>query len=179
VPTTLVIRTTTPGVDPAPALRRLLAESAPGVELASAQPLSAFMEGPLAQPRLNAILLATFAGAAVLLAAIGLFGVMALMVRQRARELGVRMALGATAADVRRLVLGRGLAIAGLGTALGLAGAIAGNRLLDALLFETSPTDAPTLGAVVVVLLLVAALASLLPARAGARVEPGEALRAD
>jgi ABC-type antimicrobial peptide transport system permease subunit len=101
------------------------------------------------------------------------------MVRQRARELGVRMALGATARDVRRLVLRRGLAIAAVGAAAGLAGALLANRLLAAMLYEVSPTDGVTLAAVTAVLLAVAALASLLPARAGARVEPVVALRAE
>jgi putative ABC transport system permease protein len=115
----------------------------------------------------------------VLLAAVGLFGVLATMVRQRTRELGVRMALGATPGMVTRLVLGRGLALALVGTAVGLALALAANRLLAALLFGVSPTDAVTLGAAALALLVVAAVASLVPARAGGRVEPGVALRAE
>jgi putative ABC transport system permease protein len=176
-PTTLAIRTSGPSAELVPALRRVLAEAVPGVALASAVPFETYLERPLAQPRLNALLLAVFAGAALLLAAVGLFGVMATMVRQRTRELGVRMALGATAAAVARLVLRRGMALAAAGTALGLLGALAANRLLAAMLFDVSPSDAATLAAVAALLLVVAALASLLPARSSARIEPVVALR--
>lgn len=179
VPTTLAVRTGTAPEALVPALRQVLADVAPEVALASARPLEALMEGPLAQPRLNALLLAVFAAAAVTLAGVGLFGAMALMVRQRRREIGVRMALGATAADVRALVLRRGMTIALAGTGLGLLGALAANRALGALLFEVSPTDATTLGSVAAVLLVVAAVASLLPARAGARVAPATVLRGE
>ena len=177
MPTTLAIRTRADASALAPALERVIAEAAPGVALLSAAPFERFLERPLAQPRLNALLLAVFAGAAVVLAAVGLFGVMATMVRQRTRELGVRMALGATAGDVARLVLRRGLAIAAAGTALGVLGAVAANRVLASLLFETSPTDALTLAGVAAALLVVAVVASLLPARTSARIQPVVALR--
>jgi predicted permease len=178
-PTMLAVRTSGPPADAVPALRRVLAEQAPGVALASAAPFETFLDVPLAQPRLNAMLLAVFAGAAVALAAVGLFGVMATLVRQRANELGVRMALGATAADVGRLVLRRGMTLAAAGTALGLLGALAANRLLGGMLFEVAPTDVPTLAAVALGLLGVAALASLAPARSSTRIEPAMALRAE
>jgi ABC-type antimicrobial peptide transport system permease subunit len=152
---------------------------APGVTLASAAPFDAFLAKPLAQPRLNALLLGVFGIAAITLAAIGLFGVLATMVRQRTREFGVRLALGATAADVSHMVLRRGMVVAATGTALGLLGALAANRLLSALLFEVSPTDALTLAGIVVVLLAVAALASVIPARASTRIEPAVALRSE
>ena len=154
-------------------------ETEPGVALASAAPFRTFLEGPLAQPRLNALLLAVFAGAAVTLAAVGLFGAMATMVRQRTRELGVRMALGATARDLRRMVLRRGLTIAGMGSVLGLVGALLANRLLVAMLYEVSPTDGVTLALVTGSLLGVAALASVIPARSSTCIDPMNALRAD
>ena len=182
VPTTLIVRAAADAAadaDVAPALRRAIEEAAPGVAMASALPFERLLERPLAQPRLNAMLLAAFAGAAVALAAVGLFGVMAMTVRQRTRELGVRMALGATAGDVGRLVLRRGMALAVAGVSLGLAGALAANRLLAALLFEVGPGDAPTLVAVALALLGVAALASAVPARSSARIEPAVALRAE
>lgn len=179
VPTTLVVRVEARAGDVAAGLRRALEESAPGVGLASFAPMDSFLEGPLAQPRLNALLLGVFAGAAVTLAAIGLFGVIALVVRQRTHELGVRMALGATASDVGWLVLRRGLALAAAGTALGALGALAAGRMLAALLFGVSPTDAATLALVALALLVVAAVASALPARASARIEPAVALRAE
>jgi putative ABC transport system permease protein len=179
VPMTLAVRSNSRSADLVPAIRRVIRETEPGVELASAAPFAAFLEQPLAQPRLNALLLGVFAGASVVLAAVGLFGVMAAMVRQRTRELGVRMALGATAADVKRLVLKRGMTLAIAGTFLGVLGALAMNRLLAAMLFDVSPTDASTLGLATVVLLGVAALASFIPARSSTRIEPVVALQTE
>jgi ABC-type antimicrobial peptide transport system permease subunit len=145
----------------------------------SAAPFPAFLEAPLAQPRLNALLLGVFAGAAVALAAVGLFAVMMTMVRQRTRELGVRMALGATARDLLELVIRRGLAIAAVGSAIGLAGALLANRLLASMLYEVAPTDAATMIAVTAFLLVIAAIASVIPARAGARIDAMQALKAE
>jgi ABC-type antimicrobial peptide transport system permease subunit len=161
-----------------PALRRTL-ESLSGVTLASAAPFEALMAKPLAQPRLNAVLLAVFALAALALAAIGLFGVLATMVRQRTREFGVRQALGATTGDISGMVLRRGMLVGVFGVSLGLIGALWANRLLAALLFEVSPTDPATLAGIAFVLLAVAALASVLPARASTRIEPVAALKSD
>ncbi|MBI4499575.1 MAG: FtsX-like permease family protein, partial [Gemmatimonadetes bacterium] len=162
-----------------PALRRVIAETDPAAALAGAAPFEMFLEVPLAQPRLNALLLAVFAGAAAALAAVGLFGVMATMVRQRTRELGLRMALGATTGDLRRMVMGRGLAIATAGVTVGLVGALLANRLLVAMLYEVSPTDGVTLGVIAWLLLGVAALATAIPARASTRIDPAIALRAE
>src|SRR5216117_1603385 len=178
-PTNLAIRTSGPPADLVPTIRRVIGETAPGVALASAAPFGTFLEGPLAQPRLNALLLAVFAGAAVALAAVGLFGAMATMVRQRTRELGVRMALGATARDVQRMVMRRGLTIAGVGSALGLLGALLANRLLVALLYEVTATDLATLTAVTGFLVGIAALASLVPAQSATRIDAVIALRAE
>jgi putative ABC transport system permease protein len=178
-PVTLAVLTTGPPADLVPAIRRVIGETEPGVALANAAPFGTFLEGPLAQPRLNALLLAVFAGAAVALAAIGLFSAIATMVRQRARELGVRMALGATARDLQRMVMWRGLAIAGTGCVVGLVGALVTNRLLGALLYEVSPTDGVTFALVTGLLLGLAALASLIPARSSTRIDPVLALRAN
>jgi hypothetical protein len=178
-PTTLVIRTSGSPSAAVAAIRRVIGEAGSGAALASAAPFESFLEGPLAQPRLNALLLAIFAGAAALLAGVGLFGVMASTVRLRWHEFGVRMALGATAGDIARLVLRRGIALAVLGTALGLIGTQMAQHLLRSLLFDVSPTDALTLGAVAASLLLVSLLASLVPARTSTRVEPASALRAE
>jgi hypothetical protein len=178
-PMTLAIRSEGRPADLVPAVRRAVGEMEPGVALASATPFETLLQEPLALPRLNALLLVVFAGAAVTLAAVGLFGVMATMVRQRTRELGVRMALGASAADVGRLVLRRGMVLATAGTSLGLLGALVANRLLSSMLFEVSPTDAPTLGLVALILLSVATLASLIPTRSSTRIDPVVALRAE
>ena len=157
----------------------MIGESAPGVALGSAAPFETYLERPLAQPRLNTVLLAVFALSALALSAVGLFGVMMTMVRHRTREFGVRMALGATGRDLRRMVMRRGLAIAALGSAIGLLGALLANRLLVAMLYEVSPTDIATLAVATAVLLGVAALASFIPARSSTRIDPAIALRAD
>lgn len=179
IPLTLAIRTDARSADVIPAVRRAITESERGVEVASAAPFEAFLEGPLAQPRLNALLLIIFAGASVALAGVGLFGVMSTMVRQRTRELGIRMALGATATDLQRMVMRRGLALAVAGSVAGVLGALATNRLLVAMLFGVSPADGLTLAAVALLLLAVSALATLLPARSSTRIDPVIALRAD
>jgi putative ABC transport system permease protein len=179
VPLTLAIRAQGSSADVIPAIRQRISEGERGVAVASAAPFEAFLEGPLAQPRLNALLLAIFAGAAVALAGVGLFGVMATTVRQRTRELGIRMALGATAPDLRRMVMRRGLALAAAGLAAGVLGALATNRLLVAMLYAVSPTDAFTLAAVALLLLGISALATLVPARSSTRIDPVIALRAE
>jgi putative ABC transport system permease protein len=177
-PTNLVIRTTGPPLTVVDELRRVIADTDAAVALAGAMPFASFLERPLAQPRLNALLLVIFGIAAVTVAAVGLFGVMMTMVRQRTRELGVRLALGATASDLRWLVLRRGLVIAAAGCLFGLAGALMTNRVLAALLYEVSPTDGTTLAVVTALLIAVAVFASLIPARSSSRIEPVVALRA-
>jgi predicted lysophospholipase L1 biosynthesis ABC-type transport system permease subunit len=178
-PTTLIIRTTRTPADLATSVRAVLAQAAPEMALADARSFEGLLEGPLAQPRMNALLLMLFGASAVVLAGVGLFGVLATMVRQRRRELGIRMALGAAPEEVARLVIRRGLVLATLGTGVGLVGALAGNRLLAALLFQVTPTDALTLSVVAAVLVVVAAVASAIPARSSSRIEPAIALRAE
>ncbi len=178
-PLALAIRTSGARDAQVPVIRRVISETEPGVALSSAAAFETYLDGPLAQPRLNALLLAVFAGAAVVLAAVGLFGAMATMVRQRTRELGVRMALGANAGDLRRMVMGRGLAITAVGSVLGLIGALLANHLLQGLLYDVSPTDLATLTAVTGFLIVVAAVATLIPARTSTRIDPVVALRAE
>jgi putative ABC transport system permease protein len=178
-PTTLAIRSVGDPAALVPMVSRVVDQTAPGVRLASAAPFADYMRGPLGQPRLNTFLLAMFGGAAVVLAAIGLFGVMSTMVRQRAHEIGVRMALGATAEAIRTMVFGRGLAIAGVGVIVGTVVARWANRALSALLYGVQATDLVTLIGVAAALAAIAALATFGPARTGARVDPMTALRAD
>jgi putative ABC transport system permease protein len=130
-------------------------------------------------PRFLAQLMGGYAALALLLAAVGLYGVTSYAVTQRTREIGLRMALGAEPADVLRIVLRRGIALAGLGLVLGLAGSLALGRVIGTLLYATKPTDGVTLVGVGLVLLLVAGLASYLPARRATRVDPTVALRYD
>lgn len=179
VPTTLVIRATGSPAALVPSIRSVVSETVPGVVLANAAPFREYTAGPLAQPRLNAFLLSAFALAAVVLAAGGLAGIMATLVRQRTRELGVRMALGATARDIQSLVIGRGLVIIGAGMAVGLAGALFENRLLSALLYEVGPTDATTFAIVGALMFIVSLVATMIPAHASARIDPAIALRAE
>jgi hypothetical protein len=137
------------------------------------------LDRPLARPRFNALLIGVFGGAALLLAAVGLYAVVATSARQRFQEIGVRVALGATARDIRALVLGEGLRLAALGASLGLAGALAASRLVRGLLFEVHPQDPLSLVAAALLLVGVSGLASYLPARRAARVDPAVVLRAE
>jgi ABC-type antimicrobial peptide transport system permease subunit len=120
-----------------------------------------------------------FGAAGLLLAAVGLYGVLSYMVSRRRREIGIRMALGAAAADVRNLVLGDGLRMVLVGLGIGFAGAAAVSRLLRSFLFGVSPVDPLTYGGIAVVFAAVAALACLVPVRRALRTEPLEVLRHD
>ena len=151
----------------------------PAVALVDAAPFTSFLAQPLSQPRFNALLLAIFASAAVTLSAIGLFAVMATLVRQRTREIGIRMALGATGGELRSMILRRGVGIAGTGLAVGLAAALGSNRLLGSLLYQVSPTDLVTIGVVMASLLGVAILATIGPAWQSTKVDPVRTLHAE
>ena len=131
----------------------------------------------LVQPRLNALLLSAFAFAALLLAAIGLYGIMASAVSQQTRELGVRLALGATPDRLRAMVLRQALTVAATGALAGLLAALAGSRLLTTMLFEVSPIDPVALLGACGLLLAVALLAAYVPARRATKVDPVVALR--
>jgi ABC-type antimicrobial peptide transport system permease subunit len=123
--------------------------------------------------------LGLFAGAAMLIATCGLYGLMAYAVTQRRREIGVRMALGATRRDVQRLVLGRALRIVAVGLVIGLVGAVGVTRVLQTFLFGVTPTDPIAFAAVTLLLLAVGVLAAWLPARRATRIDPSAALRAE
>jgi putative ABC transport system permease protein len=124
-------------------------------------------------------LLGCFAAVALALASIGLFGVLAYLVAQRTRDIGIRMALGANRGDVFRLIVGQGMALATMGAVLGIAAGFGGARLMRTLLFSVEPTDLLTFTAVPALLLLVALLACYAPARRATRVDPLVALRAE
>jgi putative ABC transport system permease protein len=127
--------------------------------------------------RFNMLLLTLFAGLALVLAAVGVYGVMSYAVTQRTHEIGIRMALGAQVGNVMRLVMKSGLAIAIMGVAIGLAGAVALTRLMRTLLFGVEPTDTATFAGVSICLLLIALAACYIPARRATRVDPLRALR--
>jgi putative ABC transport system permease protein len=124
-------------------------------------------------------LLGTFAALALLLASVGLYGVMALSVTQRMRELGIRMALGAARRDVFRLVLSQGIALVAIGISLGLMGAIAASRALGSVLYRVGALDLPAFAIAIVSLVLVVLLACILPARRATQVDPIVALRSE
>jgi predicted permease len=129
------------------------------------------------QPRFQATLVGFFAAVGLVLAVIGLYGVIAFLVTQRTQEIGVRMALGAARGDILRLVMGRSLRLIVAGVAAGLVAALAASRVLSSLLFGVGPRDPATYGVVTMVLMVVAVVATLVPARWASRVDPAVALR--
>jgi predicted permease len=133
----------------------------------------------VARPRLLTVLLGLFGGMGLILGALGIYGVLAYLVTQRTREIGVRIALGAQRSDVLGMVVGNGLRLAGIGVAIGLAGALALTRLMQGVLYGVSSYDPVTFAVVALTLFAVAAFASWLPALRATRVDPLEALRAD
>ena len=149
----------------------------PALPVYKVMPLAEVVSESVAEPRFNTFLLGIFAATAILLAAIGLYGLMAYNVSQRQREIGIRVALGAETRDVLGLVLREGLFLTLCGLAIGLIAAFAASRFLEALLFQVAPTDAATYGAVALVLLAVAFVASIVPARRAARIDPLVSLR--
>jgi putative ABC transport system permease protein len=138
-----------------------------------------WLSNTAAQPRLNTILLTLFAGVALLIAAVGIYGVLAYSVNQRTQEIGVRLALGAQPGNVLRLVIGEGLIIGAAGTGIGLLGGFGFGRALSSLLYGVSVHDVATFGEVGLVLLTVTLAACAIPARRAARVDPLVALRHD
>jgi len=131
----------------------------------------------IAQERFNVSLLGLFATIGLILAAIGIYGVMSYAVTQRTHEFGLRIALGAQMKDVLRLVIGNGMTLALIGVAIGLAGSFALTRLMTSLLFGVTPIDAPTFVTVSILLLAVALVACYIPARRAMKVNPLIALR--
>ena len=180
---TFVLRTK---VDPASltaAVRREIQAVDPDQPVASITPLPEMMATSMALPRMQTMLIGGFAIVALVLAAVGLYGVMTYAVSQRTQEIGIRMALGARPTSVLRMVLGNAMVLTGLGLAIGLAGALLLTKtlshLLEPLLFEVSPRDVQTLAVVPIVLVVVAAIATLVPARRATRIDPIQALRSE
>jgi putative ABC transport system permease protein len=175
----LAIRTTAEPLSLASIVRERVRELDPTLPISQVMTMETVVQRSVASRRLQMLLLTVFAAIALVLASIGTYGVLAYHVTERTREIGVRMALGARAADIVRLVVREGMVPASIGVLLGVAGAMAVSRLLDTLLFETSAADPVTFGATAVVLLTAAFLACVVPARRATRIEPSMALRAE
>jgi putative ABC transport system permease protein len=175
----LAVRSSADAATLVAAVRRELAALDPHVPLYNVKTVEQVLDEATWDARLNTALLAVFAAAALLLASIGLYGVIAYTVARRTHEIGVRVALGARPADVLRLVVGGGMRLAAIGLALGLAGALALANLLGGILFGVQPRDPLTYATVAIALGLVALAASWLPARRALAVQPVAALRAE
>jgi predicted lysophospholipase L1 biosynthesis ABC-type transport system permease subunit len=177
---TYVLRTTGAGASQLmPAIRQAVAAIDDRVALANPMPMEAVVRRSMARVSFILLLMGIAAGIALLLSAVGLYGVVSYVVGQRRGEIGVRMALGARVSQVARLIVLQSVRLAVIGVILGLAGAFAGTRLLGALLFQVSPTDPLTFALVASSIVLIAAVASLGPARRAARIPPADALRAE
>ena len=158
-------------------LRARMAKADPDQALTDISTMEERLEVANASPRFTMLLLGVFSATAFLLAAIGIYGVIAYSVAQRTQEMGIRMALGAERVDILRLVIGNGLALAAAGIGIGLVGSLAVTRVMKAMLYETSATDPAILVASAVLFLSVAGMASYLPARRATRIEATTALR--
>jgi len=176
LPITFVLRTATDPASLMPQIRNAVTALDPDVPVADLSTLESWVTEAMAQTRFLLALSGTFAGLALVLAALGLYGVISYSVRQRTHEIGVRVALGASDRDVRRLILGHGMVVAAVGIGLGLAASLVLTRVVTSYLVGVSATDPVTFAGVPVVLLGVAALASYLPARRAATIDPVRAL---
>lgn len=174
---TILVRTNTDPLSIVGAVRQAVWRIDPNQPIAHVSTLERIVDDSIAQRRLNMLLMGLFGGLALLLSAVGIYGLLSYAVTQRTQELGIRMALGARAADVLRLVLRQGMTLALIGEVIGLASAFALTRLIRGLLFGVTPNDALTFVVVGGVLAVVALLACYLPARRATRVDPLIALR--
>ena len=175
----LVVRTSgDPGALAGP-IRAAVRSLDPGLPIANVRRMTDVVAASMATPRLTGSLLTVFGGLALVLAAIGVSGVLSYLVSRRRREIGIRMALGASRAGVLGLVVRRGLVTAGWGVAAGVLGGVVLTRLMEGLLYGVAPRDPATFGLVALLLLLIALLASAFPALRAARVDPLEALRSE
>jgi putative ABC transport system permease protein len=176
---TVAVRTSADRIASTPTLRRDVAGLDPLLPLANVKGLPALVDASLAERRFTMLVLLAFAAVAVALSAIGVYGVLAYLVAQRRREIGLRLAIGASPSDVVRLFVREGAALTVVGLGAGLAGALAAGRWMSSLLFGVTPADPATLASVVCALAVVAAGATYVPARRAAGVDPNEALKAE
>ncbi|HUM03090.1 MAG TPA: FtsX-like permease family protein [Thermoanaerobaculia bacterium] len=175
----VVIRTTGDPVRLSADLRNEVRALAPSLPIDGVQPMTQIVYESVAQPRFRTSLIGLFAAAALLLAVVGIYGVISYSVGRRTREVGIRLALGASRADVLQLILRQGFGLAVVGLAVGAAGAAVLTRFLASLLFDVSRLDVATYGGVALLLLAAALLACWIPARRAMKIDPVEALRVE
>ena len=156
-----------------------VADIAAGLPLANVRLMTEVVAATTGQPRFTTLVMSFFAGVACLLAGLGLYGILALLVEQRIREIGVRMALGASRGEIFRLIIGSGMRLALVGVLVGIPVALALTRLMSGVLSSMATTDALSYASVVALLGIAAFLASYLPARRATRIDPLVALRTD
>jgi putative ABC transport system permease protein len=176
-PSSLIVRTAADPRSLADAITRAVHEVDSQAAVTHVLTLEQARAESMASPRVTASLLGIFAALALLIAAAGIGGIMALTVSQRIREIGIRIALGAQPSSILRMVLGRGLLLASLGVGIGIIGALALGNLVKSLLFGVAVTDPTTFAGVAFVLIAAAMIATYLPARRGAAIDPIVALR--
>jgi putative ABC transport system permease protein len=160
-----------------PAVRAAVKEVDPQVPVAEVQPMTAYVERAMASTKFALALISVFAAIAVVLAAVGLYGVLSTVVRQRTAEIGVRMAFGASTQSIFQLVIGQGLRLSAIGVALGIVGALALTRGMTTMLVGVRPTDPLTFAAIAALFVVIAGVSSWLPARRAAALDPNVALR--
>jgi putative ABC transport system permease protein len=160
-------------------IRKELAAMDATIPLTSVRVFEDYISRSLARPRFNTLLLSIFAGTALVLTAIGIYGVLAYSVAQRTSEIGIRIALGAGKSSIFRLIVGQAMTLVGISLVIGLAGAFAATRLLNSLLFGVGPSDPVTFAGIVILVSAVAFIAAWIPARRATRVDPIVALRAE
>jgi ABC-type antimicrobial peptide transport system permease subunit len=173
----VVMRTTLPTAALSGTIERVVREVDAAVPVVRLRNMDSVFAESIRRPRLLAQLLGAFAGLALLLAAIGTYGVLSYMVTERRREIGIRVALGATRSHVLTQIMKQGLQVTALGVTIGLAGALAVNRLIASLLFGVQPTDTATIAFVIATITAVAVVASWLPAWRASRLDPNVVLR--
>lgn len=173
----ILVRTTTEPTSIVPALRQAVLAIDPNQPISNISTMDKIVSDSISRPRLNMMLMGLFGTLALMLAVVGIYGLLSYAVTQRTQELGIRMALGAQVSDVLKLVLRQGMTLALIGEALGLVGAFALTRVMQRLLFGVTPTDASIFIAVIGILSTTALLACYIPARRAAKVDPLIALR--
>jgi ABC-type antimicrobial peptide transport system permease subunit len=173
----IAVRSSLPYETLAPQLRAAVREIDTSLPIVRMRTMDDVFEASVARPQFLALLLTVFAGLALLLAAIGTYGILSYAVAERRQEIGIRMALGADRSAVLGMILRHGLLLTGIGAAAGIAGSFLVNRTLGSLLFNVEPNDPLTLAGVTLIIVLVAVVACLIPARSATRVDPLVVLR--